>query len=298
MADFSFKGEVSVAGRELAEFEYRVPVSHSHYFFSGGRTRVATGYSGTIRVDPKSAELVELVVQTDGLPPETGACESRTSLNYTRIRLNDSDFLLPRRVQLRILNSDGIELDNTTVYSNCHEFLGESKLQFDDPMEPGAAARDGAASAAHTELPEGLMFTVALSEGVSPATAAAGDKLAARLTSPIKDAKGTTLIREGAAVTARIMQIRRFYLSQPMVRLVIKLESIDVGGTIRPLSARSEFWPPAMKQMKTGLGRRFDPATRDNMDPAAAVFEIRDPRDSQIPAFESRWSVKRVISNQ
>jgi hypothetical protein len=62
-ASFSYKGEVAEAGRQLAEFEFSVPVQSSHYIFSGAGRRVTTGYFGSIFVDSQSADLVRLVVR-------------------------------------------------------------------------------------------------------------------------------------------------------------------------------------------------------------------------------------------
>lgn len=290
-AVFSYKGETTEAARRVAEFEFHVPAPSSHYAFSGRDSRVITGYFGSIFVEPATADLVRLMVQTEGLPAETGACESSTDLSYNRVRLNDADFLLPSRVQLHILNTDGVELENSAAYSGCHEFLGESTLSFDAPPEPGAAApRPITASA--DELPEGLPFTVALTKGIDVAAAAAGDKLTATLTAPIRDAAGRTFVPKGAAITARIVQIRRFYVPQPMVRMVIKLETIEIAGTPRRLTAAAEFSnPPPVLTAPGSLHRRVELATPDNQDPEAIVFEAHRP-GTIVPAFESRWSTE------
>jgi hypothetical protein len=287
---FSFKGETTESGRKVAEFEFRVAAPSSHYIFSGRNSRIATGYSGSIFVDSATADLVRLKVQTDGLPVETGACESSTDLTYSRVRLNDADFLLPSRVDLHILNTDGVELQNRTVYSACHEFLGESTLSFDAPPEPGAPASPGTAGGAG-ELPEGIPFTVVLTNSINAATAAAGDRLAAKLSSPIRDAFGHTFVPKGAAVTARIARIRRFYVPEPIVDMEIKLETVEIGGVQRRLTATAEFSNPAPVLTAPGsLRRRVELATPDNQDPEAIVFQAHRPDRNIVPPFESRWS--------
>jgi hypothetical protein len=289
-AVFSYKGETTEASRRVAEFEFHVPAPSSHYLFSGGGSRVITGYFGSIFVDAASADLVRLLVQTEGLPAETGACESSTDLTYNRVRLNDADFLLPSRVRLHILNMDGFELENNAAYSACHEFLGESTLRFDEPPEPGTpAARETVES--KDELPGDLPFTVALTKGIDVATAAAGDRLAATLTAPIRDATGHTFVPKGAAVTGRIVQIRRFYVPEPMVRLIFKLETVEIAGTPRRLTAAAEFSnPPPVLQAPGSLRRRVQLATPDNQDAEAMVFEAHRPSQNAVPPFESKWS--------
>jgi hypothetical protein len=245
---------------------------------------------GSIFVDSATADLVRLKVQTDGLPVETGACESSTDLTYSRVRLNDADFLLPSRVDLHILNTDGMELQNRTVYSACHEFLGESTLSFDAPPEPGAPSAPGAAGGAG-ELPAGLPFAVALTSSIDAASAAAGERITAKLATPIRDATGRTFVPKGAAVAARIVRIRRFYVPEPMVELEIKLETVEIGGTPRRLSATAEFSNPAPELTAPGsLHRRVELASPDNQDPEAIVFQAHRPDRNIVPPFESRWS--------
>ncbi len=288
-AIFSYKGEVTESRRQLVQFDYRVPVESSHYFFNGNGHKALTGYFGSIFVDPATADLVRLIVQTEGLPPETGACEARNTLNYTRVQLNGADFLLPSNVQLRILNADGVELVNTTMYSGCHEFLGESTLSFDDPSEP--AGGSGSKSAAPlTQLPAGLPFTIATTDSISASMAAAGEKVACKLNGPLKDATGRVLAPKGAAVSARILEIRRFYQPRPAARLLIKLETIEIGGKTLPLTAKSEFWPAAPEPIGAPkMMRRIFNATRDIADPFAAVLQAANLDKNQIPIFESKW---------
>jgi hypothetical protein len=315
-ASFSYKGEIAEAGRQLADFEFRVPVQSSHYFYSGAGNRVTTGYYGDIFVDPKTADLIRLAVHTEGLPPETGSCEASTTLDYSRVRLNGAEFLLPDRGQLQILDANGTELENSTAYSGCHEFLGESTLRFD--AGPAADAADAPAvgttdapavgttgapapgktaapaagkTAAEDDLPGGLPFTIALSNNIDVSAAAAGDKIGAKLTTAIRDAKGQILALKGAAITARIVQIRRFYVSETSLRLVLKLETVDIAGTPRPLAAAPDSRAPATNNAKGALQRRYNPVTLDNQDPQAAVIRFWNTKGNFVPSsgFESKW---------
>ena len=61
-------------------------------------------------------------------------------------------------------------------------------------------------------------------------------------------------------MTARILQVRRYYLPEPSLKLVLKLETVDIDGTPRPLIAQ-----PDSRAVATRL---------DNQDPKAAVLEF------------------------
>jgi hypothetical protein len=289
-ASFSYNGEITETGRQLADFEFRVPVQSSHYIYNGAGSRVTTGYYGDIFVDPKTADLIRLAVHTEALPPETGSCEASTTLDYSRVRLNGAEFLLPNRGQLHILDANGVELENSTAYSGCHEFLGESTLRFDAAVEADSRAT-GKAAAAADELPGGLPFTIALSSNIDVSAAAAGDKIGAKLTAAVRDTKGQTLVPKGAVVTARIVQIRRFYVPEPSLRLVLKLETVDIDGAPRPLAAAPDSRAPVFSNAKTALQRRYNPVKLDNQDPRAAVFVFWDARGNFVASsgFESKW---------
>ncbi|HEX4169574.1 MAG TPA: hypothetical protein VHZ55_29270, partial [Bryobacteraceae bacterium] len=132
-ANFSYNGRKEFNGRALVEFGFRVPFDKSG-FSVGNRTYSAiVPYAGVFLADPKSFDIVRLVVDVDQLPEQLHACDDTTTLDYASVLLNDAQFLLPRRALLRIVNDDRSEFENRTAFSGCHEFLGESKLRFDTP---------------------------------------------------------------------------------------------------------------------------------------------------------------------
>jgi hypothetical protein len=177
-ASFTYNGDTTKDGRTLSEFGFQVPYEKSHYYFGEGIHRVTTAWDGTFLVDPNTASLVRLDVSTSQLPPETGACYATTGLDYGQVRLKGIDFLLPSASVLKILNVSGGQSENRTTFSNCHEFLGESKIVYDDP--PDAPIGDAGAPAPRTGTsPAGLHFRVALTQGLDTATWAAGDSIKA-----------------------------------------------------------------------------------------------------------------------
>lgn len=292
-AQFTYEGETAQNGRRVSEFDFRVPASTSHYIFHGGEARVTTGYTGAVFLDPQTAELIRLTVETEGLPEETGSCDARTSLDYHQVALNGADFLLPSRVELHIANRDGVELENATTYSACREFLGESVLSFDQP-ENAAGTVTRASAAENNQLAETLPFTIETMP-VNASTAAAGDRIEAKLTAPMRDLQERIVAPQGAAVRGRIIEMRRFYIPAPMVRMVFKLESVEVAGAWRTLKAIAQSMEPNLVSPKGGLARRHSPVTPDNQDAGAAVFQITRPDRDMLPPFESKWRATTVV---
>ena len=79
---FRYLGQKTVAGRSLLEYRFTVPVEASGYRVSGHEGWHYTAYDGTFQIDPETLELLRLDLRTDELPPETGMCEARTTLEY------------------------------------------------------------------------------------------------------------------------------------------------------------------------------------------------------------------------
>jgi hypothetical protein len=313
-ASFSSNGETELDGRTLAQFGFQVPREKSKYVFGNRRERFTTGYDGSVLADPKTGDLVRLVIRTTQLPADSGSCQATTTLDYSRVRLNGSDFLLPREAQLDILNTDGSELRNRTAYASCHEFRGESAIKFDAPApDPNGAAASNSPSAKTAAsalvLPAGLKFSLIFQRPIDTAAAAAGDRIEATLKTAIRDASAkAVLVPEGAEVTARIVLLEHFPGPPSSIRMQVKLEAVNVGGTRVPLRARmaqpwmdvrdqtpGELRPPGSSTMGAPppgrqLQQRMQLGSLSS-DPSVALFEFRDVKPDFVikGGLESKW---------
>jgi hypothetical protein len=260
-ADFSFVGEKIADSKKLFEYQFEVPVEASHYVFRTGANAYTTAYEGTILADAETADLVELTVRTRNMPPETNTCEVSSSMKYGRWHLNDADFLLPDETTMRIRDGNAVESLNRTVYTGCHEFLGESTVHFGPPAnEAPKAAAKAAGNPTAADFPDGLQFTVRLAQDIDVAAAAAGDPVKAVLATDLVDGKKKVLAAKGTPVACRIQLIRRYYhlpsgqtvgAYEPTARveLLLRLESLAGPSGPRPIRARP-FVPPAMPLMR------------------------------------------------
>ena len=287
---FTYNGEMTQDGRPFAEFGFHVPSEKSHYFFNFAERRAVTGYDGTFLVNPKTADIARLSIRTSQLPAETGACYSSTTLDYARIRLQGVEFLLPSLSVMRVFSRDGRVAVNHTVYSSCHEFLGESTLTFGTPTNvPSGEQRSGSASQVFV-IPPKLRFRVALTQGIDTATAAAGDSIKAKLITPIRD-RSKVLVPIGASITARIIHIRQFYDSSPSVLLVFKLETVDLGSGSVQLTATPDILNSFRKSKPGTLQRRVELGALRNLEERSAAWEFRNVRLPYLisSGMESTW---------
>lgn len=159
-------------------------------------------YDGEFWVDPNTFNLVRLRIRADQLPLKLSICDDATALEYSAIRLHGSEFLLPTDVHLHVINTDGTELENHTVFSGCHEFVGESSLSFSTPKNERRGVYNPEADI--PTVPPGIPFTITLTNAIETAHSAAGDPIQATLRSPLRKGHGKVLLPKGARVGGRI----------------------------------------------------------------------------------------------
>jgi len=239
-ASYTFNGSVTVDGRELVEFGYRIPRALSRYRVGTGGHRVVVGYDGVFRVDPKTFDLVSLVIHADQLPPELTICAATTTLNYDGRRARGAfDFVLPQAADLHLTMGDGREFVNHTVFSGCKEFVAESSISFDATTRPTTTRVSAMKTAGPLALSAGLLFRVALTRPIDTATAAAGDEIEGQFMESVKDKTTQAVIPKGAEVRVRIVRVRRDYgPGRKRLTIALKVETLRMDGAARPFHAR------------------------------------------------------------
>jgi hypothetical protein len=230
---YAFEG-ATATGRRLYEYSFSVSVEQSRYRVKARKDWIITGYTGTILVDPKTSDLVRLTVRTEELPPETNTCQTTTSLEYGLVQLSGSDYLLPTMASQRFIGRDAYEAENTMSFSACRDFHAESTLDFGD--KSAAAAKLPAPPPGAGGLPQGLPVTVELIQAIPFAAAAAGDRIEGRLAAPVRGLGGTTLLPAGALVQGRLMRVETRYSPHVERTIVLRWETVEIGGTQLPVS--------------------------------------------------------------
>ena len=114
-------------------------------------------YGGTFGVDPDTAEITAITIQTTSVPKGLTFCAADLDMTYHSVVLGYRSFALPREVTLRVHHMDGGGTQSAIHFSECHEFVGESKLLF-NMDETGILAKleNGQAR----RLPEGLPVNI------------------------------------------------------------------------------------------------------------------------------------------
>jgi hypothetical protein len=232
--NYLFEGETTVAGRRLFEYSFAVPQAQSHYRVRADKEWIISGYTGTLQVDPKTSQLVRVLVRTDELPAATNSCENDTTLEYGVVQLDGGDYLLPTLARQRFIGRMGTEDENTLRFSACRQYKAESRVVFD--VRAPISGGQGSISPKALDLPGGLPVTVELMTPVRIGEASAGDPIEGRLAKSIRDEQQNVLVAEGAMLQGRLMRVETVYSPHVEHTVALRWERIRIDGEFLSLS--------------------------------------------------------------
>lgn len=275
--DFAFEGETSARGRSAFEYSFHVPTVESHYSFKHLGHSVITGYTGSLLVDARTSDLLRFTVRTDELPAETASCESDLTLDYSTVRLNDADFLLPIAARQQIVAHDGSESENSYSFSNCRDFQADSSIDFERRHAAAPAQLDSPATS--PEWPGGLPVTIELSAAIDLSTAAAGDVIQGRLAKELVNPRAGTTLPAGTRVKGRLMRVETRHVPSLLVTVALQWESLDLNGRSVPLVLASD------RVVQKGAQFQLPPAGE------LRWWTLNYPTDHQLiePGLRTQW---------
>jgi hypothetical protein len=197
-ARFTYLGGNTDNGRTTSEFGFKIPREHSQYTFDDGKRHVIVGYEGTFQVDPTSGRLIAACFSNG---PALPANQCLLSFDYSGVqaghdrgcRPSPSSRIGSTRLELRWARIG----EPHDLFKLPSVFWGESTISFGPPSEVvhGNLGPPGSA----LSIPPRISFTVALTQGIDTATAAAGDQVSGTLTTAIRDGR-KVIVPKGAAI--------------------------------------------------------------------------------------------------
>ncbi len=250
---FHFNGERSAAGKAVLEYRYRVSLAASLLRVKAGAGWVIVPYEGEFQLDPQSLDLARLTIRIKDLPPETPFCQASTTLDYQKLRIGDSDVLLPRQSQLEIVNSGGRETRNDTTFANCREYQADSELNFDLPTDATSTTAPRAGRG-RVVVPLGLPVTLSLQTAIDTDTAATGDPVSAKVVKAVRrPGSNEDVIPAGAVVRGRIRRVEHHMFPKPYFLIAMAFNRVEVQGVLSPFAARIDADPVLAKELGANL---------------------------------------------
>jgi hypothetical protein len=92
-------------------------------------------------IDAVSLDVARLEILVQEIPKHLALTSGRILIDYGRMRVGTSDFLLPRSVEQNFVSS-GMEARNQTNFSGCREYKTESAISFPDVRETASPQPD------------------------------------------------------------------------------------------------------------------------------------------------------------
>jgi hypothetical protein len=222
---------------KLFEYRYRVPLAASHYRVQAGVLFRTTAYDGTFRLDSTSADLRQLTVRTLELPTDTASCEATTLMDFEPLRIGAGEYVIPNHTRLQVIGRDAGFTENSTVYTDCHEFRGESVVRFDLPI-PNATNGPTLSVRDHAQiLPPGMPVSIVLEAEIDTDRAAAGDPITARTGKPLIDpATKRVLAPAGSLIRGRITHLEHKIEGEKYFLVGLSFETLELQGAATPLA--------------------------------------------------------------
>jgi hypothetical protein len=198
---FVHRGEEMLNGHSAVRYDFHVPRLLSGYTLRVNRKEAIVGYHGSFWADPQSLDVRRLIVYADDIPKELNAESTADRVDYGRLDIGGSEFLLPVESVLEMTVPEW-EYRNFVRFTNCRQYTGESVLRFTGEVPPDAPP----AVMEEVELPPSVTFQIGLAGDADLPALAVGDSITAELRADVKH-KRHTLIPKGAAVRGRITRM-------------------------------------------------------------------------------------------
>ena len=237
---FAYAGEEECDGRRCVRYDFQVGSLSSGYSLRVGSATAIVPYHGSFWADPETLDLLRLETHADDIPPDLRLESSGEQLEYARVRIGESSFLLPRKVVMTMVGLDGSASRNETRFSDCREYVGESFISFGEPPpdEPAPAP----APPTVMELPGGLRLDLALETPISDTDSPVGEPITAVLRSDAKRNK-KIIVPKGAVATGRLLHLQRVTGKVDYCVVALRFESLEFDHQRADLLAELESFP-------------------------------------------------------
>ena len=235
LANIFAPGKAQMKYTGEGNFTYSMPLNRSSFLIGTGAGKALTAYEGSFSADPFSGKLTKLQIRSDTLPKEAFMTSLDMQVSYAETRLGEADVELPTTVTMDVTDLKHDRTRSVTTYRNCHQFLGESIIHFDDDPASEQSANTPAAPFA---MPPRREMAVRLLTGLQPATAWAGDRIEGVLLTNIAGTapKGTKVL--GHLLRAEIVEGRR-----PIYNIDLIFDELVLGGATHPIHLESVSSP-------------------------------------------------------
>jgi hypothetical protein len=196
---FHYEGQTEIKGQPAVLFSFHAGMLGSNYQLTTPSGHARVGYGGKFWADPITFDLLRFELVADEIPPVLELSSESQAIDYSRVQIGESAFLLPQVSELKMSDQRGYATRNLTTYQDCRQFSAESTLaNFGaDALEPPPS-----------NLPDDFKVEVGWETTLNPATSAVGDRVTAKLLDEIK-LNDVVKVPRGAQLNGHVESITR-----------------------------------------------------------------------------------------
>lgn len=226
-AAYAYAGDTRLGSRRAFRYSFNIPVDHSGFRAQAGQAHAVVGYFGSFWVDAETLDVLRLDFRTAEIPRHVGIERAACSILYGRVRIGDSDFLLPQTTETTILSRNGLRSRNLTRYGACHQYVGRSTIRYEASGEPSPAPppKPGLPAAS---VPPRLPLDAVLESPIVVSECAIGDAVTWVIASPVHS--GDFLVPQGALLRGRIVRLVLYQRPQRFTMLGLRVSALEFDG--------------------------------------------------------------------
>jgi hypothetical protein len=106
-ASFHWETWKKASKHRIAVYGYTVAADHSHFFVerrlrSGEVNRAVVGFHGTVEIDTETGDVLHFAYTADGIPKTVAFTRSATSVDFDRVDIGGSPYILPVRSETEL----------------------------------------------------------------------------------------------------------------------------------------------------------------------------------------------------
>jgi len=226
-----YKGDESPTGRREARYDFTISRVLSGYTIHHAGAAGVVAERGSFWADPETYDLRRLEFHAEEIPSELLYTDVSTAIDYGRVRIGESDVLLPRAADMRTIGVDGEENLNHIEFTHCQGFHAESTLVFGAPRDAAPSAPPKPAATEGT-LPPALLIAVALNAPLDD-HAPVGSLIQGKVVGGILQ-KEKVLVPDGAPVMGRIRRLERYSDAGDYFIVALEFTRVETpGGDLR-----------------------------------------------------------------
>lgn len=130
-AEFKLYETTTISGIAAKVYDFKVALKNSDWFINVGGQSLRPAYSGSVWIDPATAQVRRIEMQADNIPKDFPLDSLEWAVDYDNVSLGTSTFLLPvHAANLACQRGTTICTKNTEDFRDYHKFSGESTIVY------------------------------------------------------------------------------------------------------------------------------------------------------------------------